>query len=536
MPSVEIEKEQLYMLIGERIKEDKLAELLGSLGVELESSSNKEFVIEVFPNRPDFLSAYGIARGIRYLIGKDKVKGYRVADDAGYKVIVDKSVENVRPYTACCIAKGLRLDDAKIRELIRIQEKLHITFGRKRKKMAIGIYPLEHIKLPIHFKADNPQKIRFRPLESSEEMNAKELLEKHPTGREYGHLLKGKKKFPYFVDADGNVLSVPPIVNSHDTGKIDENTKEVFIECSGFDFDYLKKGLNIIACCLLDMGAEVFPMRLEYPDFQAITPDFKEEEMELDAKYVSRIIGIDLDAKGIKESLARMGIRYEKGKAYVPPYRADILHPVDLVEDVAIGYGYDNIPANMPSIYTKGEEDKEIAFQNKIREILIGAGFIELKNFSLVSKEDAKRFGFEALEILNPSNQDYNVLRPSLIPCLMNVFRNNKSREFPQKVFEIGKVFPSEEARLCVGISSKDADFTRIKQVLQLIEEQLDVKFRLEDAEIDYFIPGRAGKVFSGRKEIGLIGELHPSLIKDYELEMPVVLFEVVVEHLFPNF
>jgi phenylalanyl-tRNA synthetase beta chain len=525
MPSVEIEKEQLYGLIGERIKEDKLAELLGSLGVELESSSNKEFVIEVFPNRPDFLSAYGIARGLRYLIGKDrKIKQYRVADDKGYRVIVDKSVKDVRPYTACCIAKGLKLDDAKIKELIRIQEKLHITFGRKRKKMAIGVYPLEHIKLPISFKADKPENIRFRPLESTREMNGKELLKKHPAGKEYGYLLEGKKRFPYFEDADGNVLSIPPIVNSHDTGKINENTKEVFIECSGFDIEYLKRGLNIISCALLDMGAKIYPMELRYDDFKIKTPSLEEEGMDIDEDYVFRIIGKKVD---IAKALLHMGIRYEKGIAYIPPYRADILHPIDIVEDVAIGYGYDNVPSKMPSIYTKGEEDKKIAFLNKVGEVLVGAGFIEVKNFSLISNEDAKRFGLKAVKILNPSNKDYNVLRPSLIPCIMKVFYNNKSREFPQRIFEIGKVFPSEEARLCIGISSRDADFTRIKQVLQLLQEQLDRKFDVEELSKDYFIEGRAGKVMDGKEEIGEIGELHPSLIEHYELEMPVVLMEI---------
>ncbi|MDI3543889.1 MAG: phenylalanyl-tRNA synthetase beta chain [Candidatus Woesearchaeota archaeon] len=536
MPTIEINKGQLYELVGEKIEDDKLTESLSSLGMSVEGKDDEELSIEVFPNRPDFLTVYGVARGLRYFLEKEKnIKRYSIEDydeRDNYGVIIDKSVKDVRPYTVCAIAKGLKLDDAKIKELIQIQEKLHITFGRKRKKVAIGIYPLENIKFPIRFMAERPEKIVFRPLESSEEMNAVDLLKKHPTGIKYADLLKGKSMFPCFIDASNKILSVPPIINSHDTGKITEDTKEVFIECSGFDLDYLKKGLNILAYALLDMGAKIHKMKLEYPEFVLYTPDFSEDLIEIDAKYVSKLIGIKFNEKMIEKSLLKLGIEYKEGKAYVPPYRTDILHPVDVVEDIAIGYGYDNIPSRVPLIYSKGGEDDFEIFQNKMREIVTEAGLIEVKNFNLISNEDAERFGFKALKILNPSNIEYNVLRSSLIPSLLSVFRTNKTRVFPQKVFEISKIFPSEKTTIALGISSKDADFTKIKQIVQLIGEQLDLMFNLEEDTRKFFIEGRSGKIKLDNKEIGIIGEIHPSILSDYGLEMPVAIAEINVEDL----
>ena len=196
------------------------------------------------------------------------------------KVIIDSSVKNVRPYTACAIVRNLKLNDEKIKEIIEIQEKLHITIGRNRKKIAIGIYPLEKIKLPITFKALEPDKIKFIPLETDKEMSGLQILQRHPAGKDYAHLLAGKEKFPIFIDANKNILSMPPVINSHLTGKITEKTKDVFIECSGFDFSILSKCLNIIVTSLADMGGEIYPMELKYKN-KRITPNLTSEKTKI---------------------------------------------------------------------------------------------------------------------------------------------------------------------------------------------------------------------------------------------------------------
>src|SRR3990167_6688193 len=244
---------------------------IAMFGTPVEGLTDSEIQIEVFPNRPDILSYQGFKRAFLAFIGKKTgLIDYKInPPEKDYSVVVDDSVKNVRPFTACAIIKGLKLDDDKIKEIIDLQEKMHLTMGRKRKKVAIGIYPLEKIKLPITFKALEPDRIKFVPLESDREMSGFEILQRHPTGREYAHLLAGKEKFPVFVDAEDKILSMPPIINSKDTGKITEETKDVFVECSGFDFEILKKALNILATSLADMGGKIYQMEIKYPKEQS---------------------------------------------------------------------------------------------------------------------------------------------------------------------------------------------------------------------------------------------------------------------------
>ena len=236
--------------------DEKMQEKIILFGTNLEKVTEDELELEITPNRPDLLSYQGFKRSFLAFLGKKtELKEYKIKKPGkDFDVIIDSSVEKIRPYTACAIVKNLSFNDEKIKEIIDIQEKLHGTLGRNRKKVAIGIYPLEKIKLPITYKALEPDKIKFFPLEMDREMSGLEILQRHPTGRDYAHLLAGKEKFPIFIDAGKNILSMPPIINSHLTGKIEETTKEVFIECSGFDFFVLSKCLNILITTLAEMG------------------------------------------------------------------------------------------------------------------------------------------------------------------------------------------------------------------------------------------------------------------------------------------
>ena len=246
--------------------DSKMQDKIAMFGTPIENITESELQIEIFPNRPDLLSYSGFKRSFLDFFGKSSgLKDYKInKPEKDYRVIVDSSVKDVRPYTACAIIKDLKLDDEKIKELIEIQEKLHITIGRKRKKMAVGIYPLEKIKLPITFKAIEPDQIKFTPLETDKELSGLEILQKHPTGKEYAYLLAGKAKFPIFIDSANQILSMPPIINSQTAGKINTETKDVFVECSGFDLNTLCKCINILAACMADMGGEVYQIEVAY--------------------------------------------------------------------------------------------------------------------------------------------------------------------------------------------------------------------------------------------------------------------------------
>ncbi|MBU0963177.1 MAG: phenylalanine--tRNA ligase subunit beta [Nanoarchaeota archaeon] len=538
MPTIKINKKSLENLIGKKLEEEKLKDRITYLGVSVEDFNKDEITLEVNPDRPDLLSVQGIARALSSFIGVKKgLRKYEVKK-SGEKVIIDNSVKDVRPFTACAIVKNLKFNDEKIKEVIDIQEKLHITFGRNRKKIAIGIYPFEKIKMPITFFAEDPKKVKFQPLEFNKEITGLQILSQHPTGREYAHLLEGKNKFPFFKDADGKILSMPPIINSHDTGKISEKTKDVFIECSGFDFSVLNKCINIIVCALADMGGSIYSIELNYGNKKFITPNLEPEKMKLNIKYANKIIGLNLKEKDIKSCLEKMGYSYSGKNVLIPAYRADIIHEIDLVEDIAKAYGYDNLKEEIPKVATIAEEDKFEIFKNKIAEILIGLGLIETNTYNLTSVDINKKINLDVknVKLENSKSEEYNSLRAYLMPSLLNVLENNKNREYPQNIFEMGVVFKKdleEKTKLSILLCNNNVNFTSIKQVLDYLFLCLDLKYFLKEKELSAFIPGRAGKIVVNNKEIGSIGEISPLTLTNFNLEIPVSAFELDLEELF---
>lgn len=545
MPTVTLNRKVFEKLVGKKLSDDKLKDRISMMGTDLESVDDSEINVEIFPNRPDLLSEQGFARAFSSFIGQKKgLRKYNVKKSSE-KVIVEKSLNGVRPFTACAIVKGLNFDDEKIKEIIQIQEKLHVTYGRNRKKAAIGVYPFEKIKPPIRFLAKKPEEIKFRPLESPVEMNGLQVLSKHPTGRDYGHLLEGKDKFPIFVDSQDQILSMPPIINSHHIGKITEDTKDVFIECSGFDYDVLSKCLNMIVTALADMGGKIYSMEIDMNGKKLYSPDLDPSKIDCDIEYVNKILGLDLNEKEMKNLLEKMGYGYNKGKALVPCYRADVLHPIDLIEDIAIAYGYENFEEIIPNVATVGQEDQFEIFKRKISEMLIGLGNIECKTYHLINKEVQTNFmgiDMEVVLIDNALNQEYNSLAAWVTPSIMNVLKINKHHEYPQNIFAIGTIFKKddnqetgilEQDRLSCIICSEDADYTKIRQVLDYVFSSLGINYEISSTEHESFISGRVGRASVKGNDVAYIGELSPEVLENFEIEMPVSCFELNLTELY---
>lgn len=547
MPTITLNKEVLEKLVGKRLSLEDLKDRISMFGTDLEKIEKNEIVVEVFPNRPDMLSEQGFARALSSFIGvKTGLRKYKTNKRGKeYKVTIDSSVKKVRPYTACAIVKNLKLNDERIREIIQIQEKLHLSFGRKRKKLAIGIYPLEDIILPIRYLAKKPKEIRFVPLESDKEMNGLEILQKHPTGKEYAHLLEGKEAFPVFIDAKDNILSMPPIINSHKTGKITEKTREVFIEFSGFDYGTLAKGLNIMVAALADMGGEIYEMELEYGSKKLTSPNLKPTEWKLDINYVNKMLGLELSENKIKELLERMGFGYKYNKVLVPAYRTDILHQIDFAEDIAIAYGYENFEPEIPNVSTIGQGDKFEEFKSHIANILIGLGLVETNSYNLTSRENHNKkmcFNANVVKLDNALTKEYSVLRSWILPSLMQILSENTNREYPQNLFEIGNVFKynkntetgiEENYRLGVTLCSVQVDFTRIKQVFDAIMNALNLKYEIKETEHASFIPGRTARIIVNNRRVAYIGEIHPQVIENIGLKTPVAAFELNLTELY---
>lgn len=544
MAVISIPKKQFEKEIGKL--DEKMQDRIAMFGTPVEEVTDNELQIEIFPNRPDMLSYQGFKRSFLAFLGKKKgLRKYEInKPEKNYKVIIDSSVKKIRPYTVCAIVKGLKLDEEKIKEIIEIQEKLHLTIGRKRKKAAIGIYPLEKIKIPITFKALEPDKIKFQPLESEKEMSGLQILQKHLTGRDYSHLLAGKEKFPVFIDANKNILSMPPIINSHQTGKITQDTKDVFIECSGFDFKTLNKCLNIIVTSFADMGGKIYQMELKYKK-RKTTPNLNPEKRKISVENANKILGLNLNEKQVKQLLEKMGHNYNKGIAEVASWRTDMLHEVDLIEDIAIAYGYENFVPEIPEVSTIGQENPEVSFKRKISEILTGLNLLEVSNYHLTNKRDM----FENMGVLKKdekdfieveeSKTDYNILRKNLTHYLLKILSQNVDSEYPQRIFEIGTVFDiksektHESQNLAVAISP--GNFTEIKQTIEYLSKMINIKINLKETENipTHFIAGRTGEIIINNKPAGFIGEIHPKILKNWKIKMPVALFELNLEEIF---
>jgi phenylalanyl-tRNA synthetase beta chain len=544
MPTISIPKKELFEAVGTKLTPAKLQQALTSMGIPLEAEDDKELTLEVTANRPDLLSFQGIARYLASYLGLKQQSVYKAQPPKeNYRVIIDSSVKKVRPYTACAIAKSLSLNDEKIRELIQIQEKLHVTFGRNRKKVAIGIYPLEFISLPIHYKADKPEKISFAPLGFSRKMTGMQILQQHPAGKEYAGLLERKTHFPFFIDSKGSILSMPPIINSDDTGKISRSTKEAFIECSGFDMDSVMQGVSIISCALLDMGAKVFSMKLCYPDKEIISPRLEPHKIKLDLGYVERYLGIRLSKNEISSSLRKTGLEFNQGtgQVMVPPYRTDILHQIDIVEEIAIGYGYSKLPSEPSPVFSVGKESPTEILKKKVREIMASCGLIEAKNYYLTGEEYETSMVLKSHKLVhlkNSMSSDFNVLRRAILPGLLRTLQKNKHHDYPQELFEQGTAFiPKgtgiiEEERLACILCSKEADYTRIRQVLDTLLRELDIKADFSEKTDSAFIEGRCAEVSADGKVLGHIGEVSPEVLDNFSLEMPASAFEVSISTL----
>ncbi|MBS3072780.1 phenylalanine--tRNA ligase subunit beta [Candidatus Pacearchaeota archaeon] len=546
MTVVVIRKSEVKKIVGNK-NDQEIDHVLSMMSTAVEKFDNeKELIeVEVAPNRPDMLSEQGILRALKTFTGKEKGLHKIEVVKSGYKLIIEKSLPKDYPYGISCVVKGLKFDDEKIKEVIDIQEKLGATLLRKRKKGGIGLYPLEKISFPIKLVGMKPEDIKFRPLEFPRELNGRQILSQHPTGREYGHLLEGWDRYPVFIDAKKVIMSMPPIINSHDVGKINENTKDIFVEATGTDYNLLKKLMNIIIFSLVDMGGKVYSMECVQSDGKKENiPDFTPGKKKLNIENANKLLGLKLKESDVAKLLGKMGIDYNKGNALVPAYRTDILHEVDLIEDIAIAYGYDNLIPSIPEVSSIGEISKKELIKNKISESLSGLGLIETSSYHLTTKDyQINRSGLKSndenkfIEVEN-SKTEYSILRKDLSHYLLKILGENVDVEYPQEIFQTGTIFGrkndlKEEDSLSIALAP--GNFTRLKQIFEYLGRMLDLKFEISKTDNfePYFIEGRVAEAKFNGKSLGYFGEVHPKILKNFKIKMPVALLEINLEELF---
>ena len=551
MPTIEISFEDFEKLVGKKIPLDKLSETMAFAKTEVESKEGDVLKLNVEDsNRPDLWCAEGLARELRGHLGLELGLKKYVVNSSEYRVMVNSKLEKLRGYIACVVVKDVKLSDLIITQLMQLQDKIDTTYGRARKKTSIGMYEFDKLKWPLKYMVTKPHDNAFIPLNFTEKLAPHEILKQHPKGIEYGGILKGLEEYPIFFDANNQVLSMPPIINSNDLGQITADTKNILVEVTGTDYNAVNNVLRIIALSLADRGGKLYQVQIDYP-YRKIdtTPHLETRKIQIDLTKVNELLGLKLDMQDLTKLLQKM--RYNVSSAdcehsshgltaEVPCYRLDVMHPVDICEDAAIAYGYSKFEPDAPAIPSSGQLSDIEKTSNKFREICIGLGAQEILNFTLTNKDNLFRLmGTQeenVIEIENPVSMTYSCLRNKLLPSILEFLSKNTKKEFPQTVFEVGDIvhpnpnlpeMSHTERRLAFAISHPNVTFTEAKQALEAIFANLGMKVAVVESEHESFIVGRCAMVMQGKDKLGIIGEIHPQVLQNWGLEMPVVCFEV---------
>ena len=547
MPLIEVSKTDLQNLIGKKLPNDleELDAIISYAKGEVESLDGDVLKLNLEDsNRPDLWSTEGLARHFRsfFNINCDKPK----VESSDYKVFVTDSMRHIRPFIACVVAKDVKLNDATIKQLMQTQEKIDATYGRNRSKTSIGLYKFDKLKWPLKYTLTSPDEHAFVPLGFNEKMTPKDILSEHPKGQMYGEILKGFDKYPIFIDSDNKVLSMPPIINSSDLGQIDSDTTNILIEVTGTDHKTVNNVLEILALIMTERSGKLYSVAIDYT-YRTLerTPAFATKDAKLKVSDANELLGIKLSTKDIVALLNKMGydaqfVSDKDVAIKIPSHRLDIMHPVDVIEDIAIAYGYNKFTRKQLDLPVSGGLSDDDMLMDKVRELCIGLGGQEILNFNLTDKESlflkTNLPEEDVIEIENPVVQTNSVLRHTLISSILEFLSKNTSQEFPQKVFEVGDITlfkPGEETgikgekRVCFAISHSNANFTEIKQHLDNLFSNLGWDLKVNEIEHQSFVTGRCANIITPEGENGVIGEIHPQVLNNWGIEQPTVVFEI---------
>lgn len=551
MPTIDVSHSDLCRLMGEIVPIGKVKSegILFAKG-EVDADEGGMLKLDMKDtNRPDHWSAEGVAREMAGRYSRGGLPEYKV-EKPRIRVKIDPKVGKARPLTVCAVVRGMEITDEALAQMIQLQEKICTSFGRNRKEVAIGAYDMKRITSPIRYTTVSPTGIRFIPLGFDRKMTPKEILEKHPKGLEYAHLLKGLKEYPIFIDAKGEVLSMPPIINSDFTGKVTERTRDLFVECSGFSLKLLVPALNTMVAAMADRGGMIEGVEIVMPrGKRMVTPDMSPKEAVLDVDYANRVSGLGLSPSKMAGLLRQARYSAEpKGKKLMlkyPAYRQDIMHPVDIVEDMIISYGYNKVRPETPRLATVGSAAPMEAFSEKVAALMAGLGCQEVLSYMLTNKDALfSRMNTpegSVVEVENPVSSNWSVFRDRLLPGLLEFLSKNKHVDHPQSIYEIGDTVSLDQKKetrtsnkrgLAFATISDASGFEDAVSVLSALLNNLGVRHSLKKESHKSFIPGRCAACYSGRKRLGTIGEVHPLVLEKWGLEKPVAAFEVSLDTL----
>ena len=538
MPVVELELPRLQKLVG-KTNRKKIMETLPFLGLDIESEGNDIVRVEYSPNRPDYSTDFGIALGLQGLLGTKKgIQKLKIKKAGSFQIKVDSSVSKVRPFVTGIVARNGKIDDKVLRQIIVMQEDLHFGIGRRRKKSSIGIHDLDTISFPLSY-TTTTRNHKFIPLNSTKENSISEILKNSQVGQDYGHILGNSPKVPIILDSTGNTVSFPPIINSLMT-TVTTKTKNIFVEVTGTDKIDVEDMLSVVATILQSAGFELCTVNIS--GAKNSTPQFKDRKIILNENLANSMLGLNLSPAKIVSTLKKCRLEATaKNKnivCTVPRYRFDIFGTMDLVEEVALGYGIENLTPNLSPPQTLGQKNHEFETLNSLSHTMVGLGYMEALNSSLTSKrilyDLTNRDSSNMMSVMDSKSQEHTILRDFILAGLINNLSSNIHEPYPQKMFETGTVFSkgnpvNEEIHLACVNAHNGANFSEIKSIMQsTLKTGFNIECNTKTSSHPTFAEGSTAEIIINGKPYGIIGEIDSKVKEEnFKIRVPVVGFEI---------
>lgn len=504
--------------------------------------------LDLLAARPDLFDVGGLSRALKGYLGLEAGLSRFEVGTSNVTVKVDPIMsekDTFRPYIVCAVVEMPPVDHNTLRDIMKLQENLHWGIGRDRKLASIGVYDLDTIKMPIAYSAVDPVHFKFCPLGMpGREMTPKQILEEHPKGVAYAHLMQKYRRYPILQDAKGQVLSMPPIINSEET-KIKIGSTRMFIDVTGLTRDAVVKSLDTLVSSLVELGGSIQTVKMVYPDREADTPDLSPGKIDIKFEEANRWLGLDLTRDEFVKYLEKMRLDVvQKDELYevsYPAFRTDIKHEVDVFEDLAIGYGFQNIQPQLVPTMTIGNPRHEEVVSELVRGAMLGLGFTEIMSLLLQSVE--RHFikfrlepGKEHVIVGNPKTIEQKVVRTHLMTGILETLQKNRRKSVPQKIFEIGNVIhvadgpetgTREFRHVAFAIIGPEAGYAEGRAVMDAVLHERQIQVNYEAADHPTFTEGRCAELNGEDGTWGRLGELHPEVLTNFGLAFPVVYGEL---------
>lgn len=589
MPTVAVDKQDLFDLLGKNYTTKEFDELCFQFGIELDEDTTEDvkgtnerpqLKIEIGANRYDMLCIEGIAQALNQYLGRVEPPIYKLKPlKPEISLTIKESTTKIRPYAAAAILRNIKFTQRSYDSFIALQDKLHANLCRQRTLVAMGTHDLDTLKPPFTYEALNPKDIKFIPLNQSTEMNGEELMEFYKTDRnlsKYLPIIENSPVYPVILDSNKTVCSLPPIINSNHS-KITLNTKNVFLDITGTDKTKVEIVVNQLIAMFSRYCDEPFtiePVQIisEHNNESRICPNLTERSLQVETNYINSILALKLSNEKICSLLKKMSLDATPSKSNenlidvkIPITRPDVLHACDVMEDCAIAYGYDNLVKTYPKSVATTAYPLPI---NKVSDILriasAQAGWLEVLPLTLCSHKENFEFLLDnddsnAVKLENPKTVEYEVVRTSLIPGILKTIKENKNHALPIKVFESGDIVlkvpelergAKNQRNWCAAFAGKKSGFeytqgllTKIMQTMRvpwLEKEQQNTNARgfwTEGSdEKNMFFPGRGAVIYFRAKpedkaiKVGHLGVLHPQVLANFEIPFALSIVEINAE------